>query len=99
MEKNFVYILFSKKLNRFYISATRLSPNQRLERHLSGYYESKKFTSKANDWDLFYSIECSSFNQVLLIEKRIKQMKSKVYIKNLIKFPEITNKLLLKHNS
>ena len=97
MEKSFVYILFSKILNRFYIGATRLLPEQRLERHLSEYYGSEKFTSKANDWLLFYSIECLTFKQALQIEQHIKRMKNKTYIQNLTKYPEITQKLLQKY--
>jgi putative endonuclease len=97
MEKSFVYILFSKQLNRYYIGSTRLLAGQRLERHLAGYYGKTKFTAKANDWELFYSIACMGYSQAHKIERHIKRMKSKKYIENLATYPEITEKLLLKY--
>ncbi|MCP4355707.1 MAG: GIY-YIG nuclease family protein [Proteobacteria bacterium] len=97
--KYYTYILHSKKLSKFYIGATSININTRIDRHLSEYYENSKFTAKANDWILFYCIECCSYTQALKIEKHIKKMKSKVYINNLLKFPEITEKLLKKFDS
>ncbi len=50
---------------------------------------SKKFidgyTSKANDWELFFSIDSLSYNQARQIELHIKKMKSKKYIYDLKK--------------
>lgn len=89
-----VYILFSNKLNRFYIGYTS-NIDTRLDFHFSS--PSKTFTSNAKDWILFYSLECASKLQALKIEKHIKNMKSKVYIENLLKFPEISIKLLDKY--
>ena len=92
--KSHVYILFSSELNRFYIGSTIIPVDERLERHLENYYGSKKFTSKAKDWSLYLSIECTSKEQALKIEKHIKKMKSKKYIENLSKYPEMVRKLL-----
>ena len=58
----FVYILFSKKLNRFYYGSTELTPDERLELHLSNAYGKSKFTAKADDWQLFFQIECENIN-------------------------------------
>jgi len=60
--------------------------------------EGRKFTAKANDWALFLKINCSSKTQGLQIEKHIKKMKSKSYIKNLLKYPEIIDKLKIKYS-
>ncbi len=90
----YCYILFSKTLDRFYVGSTILSPEARLERHLQKHYGQHKFTAKSNDWELFFSIVCSSEKQAQNIEKHIKSMKSKVYIQNLIKYPEITQRLI-----
>ena len=90
-----VYILFSKKLNRFYIGCTS-DLNLRLDFHLHD-TQTRKFTHKADDWKLFFSLECSSKRQALAIEKHIKAMKSKTYILNLSKYPEVTAKLLEKY--
>jgi putative endonuclease len=48
----------------------------------------------ASDWITFLKIECQSKKQALQIEKQIKNMKSKVYIQNLKRYPEMTIKLL-----
>ncbi|WP_125718715.1 GIY-YIG nuclease family protein [Flavobacterium ustbae] len=91
---NIVYILHSKKLNRYYIGYTK-DFDLRLEFHKNA--PSNKFTANANDWTLFLNFSCSSKTQALSIEKHIKKMKSKIYIENLIKYPEIIDKLLLKY--
>ena len=98
MGKFYTYILYSKKLDRFYIGATRLNPITRKERHLLEYYGDSKYTARASDWILYYEIECSTFTQALKIENHIKRMKSKSYIKNLAQHPEIIAKLLEKHS-
>jgi putative endonuclease len=48
---------------------------------------------------LFLKIDCDSKKQGLAIERHIKSMKSKIYIENLIKHPEIITKLLEKYKS
>jgi putative endonuclease len=70
----------------------------RLKKHNLNYYGSK-YTSKANDWMVFISIRCETSNQALKIEKHIKSMKSKTYIENLKKYPEIIQKLFVKYKS
>lgn len=87
---NIVYILHSNKLNRFYIGFTS-DFNTRIEFHRNA--QSHKFTSNADDWELFLKITCDSKTQGLQIEKHIKNMKSKTYIENLIQYPDIILKL------
>jgi putative endonuclease len=67
-----------------------------MEFHLNP-QEIRKFTSKANDWVLFFKIDCETKSQALGIERHIKKMKSKIYIENLSRYPEITTKLLEKY--
>jgi putative endonuclease len=93
--ENTVYILHSATLNRYYIGFTT-NFDLRLEFHFSD-EQTRKFTHKANDWEVFLTVDCSSKKQGLFIEKHIKNMKSKIYIENLKKYPEITSKLLLKY--
>lgn len=90
-----VYILHSTKLNRFYIGYTS-DFETRLEFHKQA--ASRKFTAKSDDWTVFLEIPCDSKTQGLNIEKHIKKMKSKIYIENLIKYPEMSLKLLEKYN-
>ena len=89
-----VYILHSKKLDRFY---TGYSSNleERFEFHQNSLPH--KFTAKAQDWRHFHSVECGSKKQALDIEAHIKRMKSSIYIKNLKKYPEMIEKLLEKY--
>ncbi len=91
---NSVYILYSEKLKKFYTGFTSNLEN-RLEYHKSALPH--KFTAKANDWEIFLTIECESKKQALAIETHIKKMKSKVYIKNLVKYQEMIDKLKHKY--
>ena len=61
--------------------------------------QARKFTHKADDWILYFTLKCKSKEQALAIEKHIKSMKSKTYIQNLVKYPEIKHELLLKFNT
>lgn len=84
---NSCYIIFSKKLNRFYIGVCHDDLTERIKKHNDHSYGLHRFTAKASDWELFLRIECSSHTQALKIEKHIKNMKSKVYINNLLIYP------------
>ena len=90
-----VYILYSIKLNRFYIGFTS-DFDVRIEFHKNAEYH--KFTANADDWQLFFKIECDNKLQGLNIEKHIKKMKSKTYIENLTKYPNMILKLKEKYN-
>ena len=61
--------------------------------------ENRKFTHNASDWEIFFEIDCENKNQGLAIEKHIKSMKSKIYIENLTKYPEMIEKLKLKYSA
>ncbi|MNK04665.1 GIY-YIG catalytic domain protein [compost metagenome] len=90
-----IYVLFSKTLNRFYIgSCAQL--NERLAEHLNKTF-AESFTAKANDWELFLSIENLSYKEARFIEIHIKKMKSNVYIKNLKRYPEMISNLVEKY--
>jgi len=91
-----VYILYSKKLNRYYIGFTE-DFEQRLDFHRDK-AQSRKFTYNADDWEIYLKIDCSSKSQGLAIEKHIKSMKSKTYIENLLKYPEMILKLKSRYN-
>jgi putative endonuclease len=49
---------------------------------------------KAKDWEIYFKIECETKVKALAIEKHIKNMKSKFYIENLLRYPGISIKLL-----
>jgi len=94
----FVYILYSPKPDIFYTGFTSETIEIRLQKHLESIY-GEKYTSKSIDWEVFLSIRCLSLNQGLSIEKHIKKMKSKKYIYNLKKYPEMVERLLQKYVS
>ena len=95
----YCYILFSEILNKFYIGVTSDNPEERLIKHLNKSYGTDTFTAAANDWTIYLSIECLDMAHALKIEKHIKRMKSKQYILNLKKYPEIIDKLIAKYKN
>jgi putative endonuclease len=86
-----VYILYSKKLGRFYTGSC-LDFQFRFEDHLHKPYR-RSFTSNSDDWQLFLLLENLSYHQARSIEKHIKKMKSKIYIQNLVKYSDLIVKL------
>ena len=92
-----VYILFSQKLSKFYTGMTS-NFDIRLDFHLND-DQQRKFTHNADDWVLFHKIDCDSKDLALRIEKHIKAMKSKIYIENLIKYHEMTSRLIDKYSN
>ena len=91
-----VYVLFSKKLNRFYTgSCDDLS--YRIQQHFNKDF-SNSFTAKTDDWELFFFVDDLHYAQARSIEQHVKKMKSKTYIQNLKKYPEIIQKLIVKYS-
>ena len=86
-----VYILYSESLDRFYVGSC-LDVDVRLDQHLSEYFP-KAYTSTAKDWVIYLSITELSYTQARNIESHIKRMKSRKYIENLKKYPELQVKL------
>lgn len=82
------YILYSDRIQSYYIGWTTESINVRLERHNSKYYDDK-WSSRGIPWSIFLVIECESSQQARSIEAHIKRMKSKVYIQNLSRYSEM----------
>jgi putative endonuclease len=65
-----VYILYSKKLNRYYKGSTK-NLEQRLKRHNAG---NSSYTSKGIPWELVFSIEKESLKEVLILERKLKNL-------------------------
>lgn len=87
------YILFSPSLDKFYIGSCQESLSGRIEKHNSGYYGGKSLTSQVNDWELFLKIQTEDFSHAVRLERKIKRMKSSVYIRNLKNYPELVSKI------
>jgi len=91
-----VYILYSQSLDKYYIGSC-IEVTERLDQHLSKIFPGA-FTTKANDWVIFFSLIDLSYKQARSIESHIKSMKSKKYIQNLKKYPELSKKLINLYN-
>jgi putative endonuclease len=87
------YILFSQKLNRFYIGSTELLPEQRLQMHLSKTYGSSKFTAKTDDWELFMEVECNSIICARNVETHFKKMRNSKYYLWLSQNPDAVERI------
>ena len=91
----FIYILYSEKLNRFYVGTTD-NVARRVEEHNNALY-SGAFTVNGIPWILKLSFECQSSEKAYKIERFIKKMKSKVFIEKIIAnesiLQDIQNKL------
>ena len=87
-----VYILYSPKLNKYYIGSC-LKLSERLMEHQTGKYK-ESYTAKSNDWIMFYCINYLEYKQARLIEKHIKKMKSRKYIEDLKKYDDISFNLI-----
>ena len=82
-------------MDAFYIGQT-LNVYQRIEEHNSKFYQNSS-TAKAKDWELYFSIECISRHQAILIERHIKSMRNRKYYESLKNYPEISEKLKQKY--
>jgi len=70
----------------------------RFEEHKKNLFKNS-FTSKTDDWELFFAIDNLDYAQSRNIESHIKNMKSRKYIENLKKYDNITEKLRLKYST
>ena len=76
----YTYILFSEKLNKFYVGACS-DLKRRLYEHNIGH---SKFTSKGIPWILKYFETFDSLVEAKKRESAIKKMKSRKYVESLI---------------
>jgi putative endonuclease len=88
------YILYSKTLRKFYIGSTHTSVSERLFKHNEHLYGKHRFTAKADDWEIYLDIRVNDFSHAVRLERKIKSMKSAVYIRNLKQYPELVKKLI-----
>jgi putative endonuclease len=87
------YILFSKSLGKFYIGACQDSLGERIRKHNNHDYGMHRFTAAANDWELFLKIDVNNYTHAVRLERKIKSMKSSIFIRNLIIYPELIEKI------
>ncbi|NER09707.1 GIY-YIG nuclease family protein [Muriicola jejuensis] len=93
---HFVYIIHSTIDGSYYIGESS-NVSQRLLLHNSKELNIGKSRLKM-PWELFFVLETENRTVALKIEKHIKRMKSRKYIQDLKKYPEIGQKLLKKYS-
>jgi putative endonuclease len=76
----FVYILYSEKLDKYYIGATE-NVEERLAKHLCNH---RGFTGKAADWSIRLTEFYPDKTAALKREKQLKSWKSRLRIEQLI---------------
>ncbi|WP_167641600.1 GIY-YIG nuclease family protein [Neolewinella marina] len=91
-----VYILYSKKLDRYYIGSTALNVEERLAQHNSVQMATAT-TSRGQPWELVLVLKCTSRLQAQRVEGHIKRMKSRVYLQNLQQYDTLRAKLLARY--
>jgi len=77
----FVYIIYSEKLNKYYVGAC-IDLDRRLYEHNIGH---SKFTVTGIPWLLKYKEEHDSLHEAKRRELYIKKMKSRKYIESLFR--------------
>ena len=88
---SFCYIIYSPQLDSYYTGSCA-NFDLRLKAHNSKKYAAS-FTSKSDDWKRFIVIQTQTNKHAIRLERKIKQMKSRVFIENLKKYPELLNKI------
>ena len=89
------YILYSASLDKFYIGACQDSLEVRIRKHNDHAYGNQRFTAAAKDWELFLKIEANNFPHAVRLERKIKSMKSRKFIRDLAQYPQLIHKVKL----
>ncbi|AWG21586.1 excinuclease ABC subunit C [Flavobacterium faecale] len=76
----YVYILFSKLIDQYYVGYTSMELKERLRRHLSSH---KGYTGRAKDWEVIYFESFDEKTSAILREQEIKKWKSRIKIEAL----------------
>jgi putative endonuclease len=77
---HYVYILYSEKVDRYYIGSTS-NTEERIHRHNAGATPS---TKQGRPWKIVYPEIFTSKTEAMQRENYLKRMKSRVYLEGLI---------------
>jgi len=77
----YVYILYSQKIDRYYVGYTGDMLQERIRKHNTNH---KGYTGIANDWELLYVESFSSKSDAMRRESQVKKRKSRKYLIQLI---------------
>jgi len=90
--KSCCYIIYSPLKDIYYVGACQ-DFDARLEKHNSGEYGKSTYTVFTSDWQSFLQIEAEDFPHARRLELKIKKMKSRAYIENLKRYPEMVERI------
>ena len=79
---HYVYIIYSPSFDRYYIGESVNAVN-RTQQHNSAFYDSAS-TSFTRDWQLCLQLQVANRLQAIKVERYIKSMKSKAFIRKLL---------------
>ncbi|MBK6265742.1 GIY-YIG nuclease family protein [Marivirga sp. S37H4] len=81
MDKYYVYILYSVKIDKYYVGYSR-TPEKRLVFHNSSF--NKIWSKKGQPWELKTTIPFASKTEAMVVERKIKSFKSRTAIESII---------------
>jgi putative endonuclease len=79
---HYVYIIYTPAFDKYYIGESVNAVN-RTEEHNSGFYHNAS-TSFTTDWELALQLQLETRSQAIKVERYIKSMKSKTFIRKLL---------------
>ncbi len=79
---HFVYIIYSTDHDKYYVGES-VDPAERTKQHNAGFYKNAS-TSYSKDWELKLVLSLKNRTEALVVERHIKSMKSKVFVRSLI---------------
>ncbi len=93
---HYVYVIQSSQDHSYYIGhktdlAERLKYHNSVQKNIG-------VTRRKISWSYFYVLEVENSTIASKMEKHIKRMKSREYLKNLAKYPEMGEKLIKKYS-
>tara|TARA_R100000951_G_scaffold111635_1_gene110904 strand:- start:79 stop:339 length:261 start_codon:yes stop_codon:yes gene_type:complete len=78
---HYLYIIYSTKINKYYIGYST-DPQRRLKEHNS--IQNKNWTQRGSPWELKVSISYNTESTAKKAEKRLKNLKSRKVIEQVI---------------
>ena len=91
MQNYIVYILYSHKLDKFYIGQT----TDIIKRLLQHNDPNSPYSTKGGQpWEIFLTIDCKSVSHAMKLERHIKNMKSRKFILDMKKYPELLERTI-----
>lgn len=89
---HYLYIIYSDSTDNYFIGESNDVP-ERVKLHNS-HKNLKVFTRAAHDWELKLVFPCNSKKEAILLEKSLKEKKSRKFIERVIQNPKLLQGLL-----